>query len=70
MKSFFQSNIDHRGRVSRAIIGAICLIVGVILFNQVKWWVGLILIGVGLFAILEAISKWCLLRACGIKTRL
>jgi uncharacterized membrane protein len=67
MKNFFQPNIDHKGRVSRAIIGALCLIAGVIISSQVKWWVGLILIGVGLFTIFEAISKWCILRACEIK---
>ncbi|MBS0350519.1 MAG: DUF2892 domain-containing protein [Proteobacteria bacterium] len=70
MKNFLQPNIDHKGRISRAIIGALCLIAGVVIFSQVEWWVGLILVGVGLFAILEAISKWCILRACGIKTKL
>ena len=70
MKNFFQPNIDYRGRVSRAIIGTLCLIGGVIISNQVEWWAGLILVGVGLFTILEAVSKWCILRACGIKTKL
>ncbi len=31
---------------------------------------GLTLVGIKLFTILEAISKWCILRACGIKTKL
>jgi hypothetical protein len=70
MKDFFQPNIDHRGRVSRAIIGTLCLVAGIVIFIQVEWWAGLILIGIGLFTILEAISKWCILRACGIKTKL
>lgn len=70
MKDFFQPNIDHKGRVSRAIIGILCLIAGVVIFSQVKWWAGLILVGVGLFTIFEAMSKWCILRACGIKTKL
>lgn len=70
MKNFFQSNIDRKGRIARAIIGVLCLIVGVIIFSQVKWWIGLILICAGLFAAFEALSKWCILRACGIKTKL
>jgi Protein of unknown function (DUF2892) len=70
MKDFFQPNINHRSRVSRAIIGTLCLIAGVVIFIQVKRWIGLILVGIGLFTILEAVSKWCILRACGIKTKL
>lgn len=70
MKNFFQPNIDRRGQASRAIIGAVCLIAGVIISSQMEWWAGLIFMGIGLFAILEAISKWCILRACGIKTKL
>ncbi len=70
MKNFLQSNIDRKGRISRAIIGTLCLIVGVIVSSQVKWWIGLILICAGVFVIFEAIKKWCVLRACGIKTKL
>ena len=68
--NFFQPNIDYRGQISRAIIGALCLIVGVIISIRVELWAGLILVGIGLFTILEAVSKWCILRACGIKTKL
>ncbi len=67
----FQPNIDRRGRLSRAIIGVLFfLIAGVIISNQMKWWLSLILVGIGLFTILEAVCKWCILRACGIKTKL
>ena len=70
MKDFFQPNIDRNGRVTRAVIGALCLIAGVIIYSQVEWWVGLILVVIGLFVIFEAIGKWCILRACRIKTKL
>jgi hypothetical protein len=70
MKDFFKPNIDYKGRISRAIIGILCLIAGVIISSQVEWWGGLILIVAGLFSIFEAVSKWCILRACGIKTKL
>ena len=70
MKNFFQSNIDRKGRIARIIIGVLCLMICIIIFSQVKWWVSLILIVAGLFALFEALSKWCILRACGIKTKL
>jgi Protein of unknown function (DUF2892) len=64
MKNFFQPNIDRHGRLGRGVFGAVCLIAGIIVASRVEWWVGLILIGVGLFAIFEAIIKWCVMRAC------
>ena len=33
------------------------------------WWLGLILVVAGLFAIFEAVTRWCLVRACGLKTK-
>lgn len=70
MKSFFQPNINRNGRVARAIIGLLCLMIGIIVSSQVERWAGLILIVAGLFALFEALSKWCILRACGIKIKL
>lgn len=70
MKDFFKSNINYHGRMARAVIGILCLIVGVIISRHVTGWASLILICAGLFALLEAFSKWCILRACGIKTKL
>ncbi len=70
MKSFFQPNIDRRGRIARGIIGAFLITTGVIIASCVLWWAGYILIVLGLFTLFEAISKWCLARACGIKTKL
>ena len=55
--------------MARGVIGAICLIAGVIVAHDVLWWVGLILVVPGLFAIVEAVSSWCIMRACGIKTK-
>ena len=67
MKDFFESNIDRNGRIARAVTGVPCLIVGIIISSQVEWWIGLILICAGLFAVFEASGA---LRACGIKTKL
>jgi hypothetical protein len=55
--------------MARGVIGSLCLIAGIIVAGDVEWWIGLIFVAAGLFAIFEAISKWCVLRACGIKTK-
>jgi len=65
---FFQRNLDYRGRMARGVIGSLCLIAGIIMVDYVLW-LGLILVAAGLFALFEAISGWCLVRACGIKTK-
>jgi hypothetical protein len=65
---FFRPNLDYRGRMARGVIGALCLIVGIILVDYVLWF-GLIFVAAGLFALFEAIRGWCLARACGIKTK-
>ena len=66
---FFRPNIQRNGRIARGVIGAICLIAGIILVDF-NLWVGLVFVGSGLFAIYEALSGWCLARACGIKTKM
>lgn len=69
MRGFFRPNLDRPGRMARGVIGGICLVAGVIVGGDVLWWAGLILVAAGLFAIFEAVSNWCIMRACGIKTR-
>ncbi len=68
MNRFFHPNLSHRGRLARGVIGALCLIAGIIIAGDYTLW-GLILVVAGLFAIFESIRGWCLLRACGIKTK-
>lgn len=68
MSRFFKPNLDRHGRMVRGVIGALCLIAGIIVCDDSLW--GLVLVVPGLFAIFEAVSKWCVLRACGIKTKL
>jgi len=68
MSKFFRPNLDRHGRMARGVIGTICLIAGIIVVDYLLW-LGLIFVGAGLFAIIEAISKWCVVRACGIKTK-
>jgi hypothetical protein len=54
--------------MARGVIGALCLIAGIIVCDHSLW--GLVLVVPGLFAIFEAVTRWCLLRACGIRTRI
>jgi hypothetical protein len=69
VKRFFSRNLDFRGRMARGVIGALCLIAGIIVAGDYNWWLGLIFVAAGLFAIFESIYGWCLVRACGIKTK-
>jgi hypothetical protein len=65
---FFQPNIGHHGRIARGVIGALCLIAGIIVVDY-RLWLGLIFVAAGLFAMFESLRGWCLVRACGLKTR-
>ena len=69
MSNFFRPNLKKQGRIARGVIGTICLIAGIVLVDFVLW-LGLIFVAAGLFAIYEAISGWCIARACGIKTKI
>lgn len=69
MNRFFKPNLDRHGRMARGVIGALCLVAGIVVAGDFSLW-GLVLVVAGLFAIFEAISRWCVLRACGIRTKL
>jgi hypothetical protein len=65
---FFQPNINHRGRLARGVIGALCLMAGIVIAGDFSLW-GLVLVAAGLFAIFEAVTRWCVVRACGLKSK-
>ena len=69
MGHFFASNIDRRGRIARAIWGLGCVLAAIFLARFSWWAFGIILAG-GIFALYEALRGWCVMRACGIKTKL
>lgn len=54
--------------MARGVIGTLCLIAGIVLTDY-KLWLGLIFVVAGLFAIAEAVTRWCVVRACGLKTK-
>jgi hypothetical protein len=68
MKRFFSPNIGFHGRMARGVVGALLLIAGIIMADF-KLWICLVLVGLGLFAIFEAVRGWCLARACRIRLR-
>jgi hypothetical protein len=69
MSRFWERNLDFRGRLARGVIGALLLIAGIVVADF-HLEVCLVLVGLGLFAMFEALRGWCLVRACGIRTRL
>ena len=69
MKPFFSPNIENKGRVLRGV-GALALIVGAGFGFTVSVWLGAALLASGLFVAFEALRGWCVMRACGIKTKL
>jgi hypothetical protein len=69
MSRFFSPNIGFHGRLARGVIGALCLIAGIIMADF-ELWICLVLVALGLFGIFEAVRGWCLARACGIRTKL
>ncbi len=69
MSDFFRPNLKKQGRIARGVIGTLCLVAGIVVAGDISLW-GLILVAAGLFAIYEALSGWCIARACGIKTKI
>jgi hypothetical protein len=69
MKKFFERNIDFRGRLVRGVFGSLLLIAGLCILH-LQFWVALGLIIFGLFVVFESLRGWCLMRACGFRTRL
>ena len=69
MSNFFRPNLKRQGRIARGVIGAVCLVAGIVVAGDFSLW-GLVLVVAGLFAIYEALSGWCVARACGIKTKI
>jgi hypothetical protein len=69
VSQFFRPNLKRTGRIARGVTGSVCLVAGIVIAGDYSLW-GLILVGAGLFAIYEALSGWCVARACGIKTKI
>ncbi len=69
MKPIFSRNISNTGRLVRGL-GALALLLGAGIGFFVSIWLGTALAVSGVFVLFEAVRGWCVLRACGLKTRL
>jgi hypothetical protein len=69
MKPFFSRNINNKGRLLRGLTAA-GLFVGAGFAFQTATWLGIVFVVSGGFVLFEALRGWCVMRACGIKTRL
>jgi len=69
MRRFLAPNIGSAGRIVRGLMG-LALLVGAALSVQQFAWLAVLLAAAGVFGLFEALRGWCLMRACGIKTKL
>jgi hypothetical protein len=69
MHRFFAPNIDRKGRLARAVYGCAMIVAGGFLIRANHPGLGVAAILAGGFAGFEAARGWCIMRACGIKTK-
>jgi len=68
--SFLPSrNIERRGRLVRALM-ALLLFAGAAFAFRLSAWLAWLFVLAGAFVLFEALRGWCVLRACGIRTRI
>jgi len=53
----------------RAVWGLALIVAGFLVLARSRW-ICAALVAAGAFALYEAVRGWCLMRACGIKTKL
>jgi hypothetical protein len=68
MANFFKPNLERPGRIIRGILGVLMLAGGVLAL-QWSLLAAAILFGYAVFTLFEAFRGWCVVRACGIKTK-
>lgn len=69
MKPLFSRNISNTGRLVRGLC-SVALLIGAVFGFGVSKWLGVALAVSGVFVLFEALRGWCVLRACGVKTRI
>jgi hypothetical protein len=69
VKRFFTPNIDRKGRLARALYGGAMIVAAWLLNRASHPGLSGVAALAGGFACLEAARGWCLVRACGIKTK-
>ena len=69
MAKLFAPNITGRGRIFRGVCGLVLVAAGVVLALLANRWLGVVVVLAGGFSLFEAVRGWCVMRACGIKTK-
>ncbi len=68
MSNFFRPNLRRSGRIARGVTGSLCLISGIVLVDD-SLPLGLLFVAAGLFAIVQAVCGWSLMRVFAPKTK-
>ena len=68
MKPILARNIDRTGRLMRSRFALTLFITAGFAFAHALW-LAVVLAFLGGFSLFEALRGWCMLRACGFKTR-
>jgi hypothetical protein len=69
MARLFARNITNAGRALRGAMGVLLLLGGLYALMHLVW-LGVVILLCAAFVLFEAIRGWCVVRACGIKTRI
>ena len=69
MGNFFKPNLERTGRLIRTISGGAFLAAAAWVASTGAVWLALILAGSGAFMLYEGLRGWCIMRACGVRTK-
>jgi len=69
MSKFFRPNIEGAGRWIRSISGLVSLGAAAYVASVGPLWLAIVLAGSGAFMLYEGLRGWCLMRACGVRTK-
>lgn len=67
--NWFRPNLDRKGRLLRGGLGLALLTGGAWLLWDAQPWSGGALMAGSIVVLFEAVRGWCIVRACGIKTK-
>jgi hypothetical protein len=68
MPSFLRPNLEPKGRLIRGVGAAALALAGLLMLFKLAL-LGIVLLVSAAFVAFEALRGWCVLRACGLKTK-
>ena len=69
MNRFLAPNLERKGRLVRGLMG-LALLLGAAFSLGASIWLTVLLAAAGGFVLFEAFRGWCVVRACGVRTKL